>query len=186
MIISFFGTIKIKERLCLRAQPFSFTFMQMIISFQKKEERAILHITRSDGSTTKSETNHIGVIHDLCHYCVEQLMEFDHAFYGLIDEGYDVDDFEKPRYKRPEKLIPKNLPVEAKQAEHMAGLFQLSLIDPGVLLYFQENLKMALDIHEIPYPDNLDDSRVLMIADRLRSLIEQWNDLETDAKLTLS
>lgn len=157
----------------------------MTIIFHKKEDSSTINITRSDGTSTGSKTNHIGVIHDLCHYAVEQTMGFKNAFFGLIDSGYDIDDFEKPRYNRPEELIPENLPVEAKQAEHMAGLFQLSLIDPGVLLYFKDNLKMALDIHEIPFPDHLDDSLILTIANQLHGLIEQWNNLETNAKLTL-
>lgn len=157
----------------------------MTITFQKKEDSATINITRSDGSTTGNKTNHIGVIHDLCHYAVEEAMGFKKAFFGLIDAGYDIDDFEKMGHQRPPELIPEHLPVEAKQAEHMAGLFQLSLIDPGVLLYFRENLKMALDVHGIPFPDDLDDSLILTIADKLRGLIEQWKDLPVDAKLTL-
>jgi hypothetical protein len=157
----------------------------VIISFQKKQNGAILNISRTDGSATWSKTDYNGVIHDLCHYAVETTMGFKQAFYGFIDEGYDIGDFEKPRNQRPEALIPKNLPVEALQAEHMAGLFQMSLTDPKMLDIYADNLRMALELQGLPYPDNLDDARILTIADQLRGLITQWNKLGPEAKLTL-
>ena len=55
---------------------------------------SILSITRNDGSTTWSKLHRGLETHDLAHYAVESTLRFSKAFYGIINEGYNISDFE--------------------------------------------------------------------------------------------
>jgi hypothetical protein len=55
---------------------------------------SILSSTRNDGSTTWSKLHRGLETHDLAHYAVESTLRFSKAFYGIINEGYNISDFE--------------------------------------------------------------------------------------------
>jgi hypothetical protein len=70
--------------------------------------------------------------HDLCHFAVEITLQFKNGFYGLIDRGFNISDFELPRNERPLELIPANLPLEAQQTEFIVNLLQTELWNTGI------------------------------------------------------
>jgi len=55
-------------------------------------------------------------LHDLTHYAVETALGYRHAFFGLIAEGWDVEDTTGKGARGP-------LPAEATEAERIVGLF---------------------------------------------------------------
>ncbi len=79
----------------------------------------VLRCTRQDGSVTwQKQTKHAVhfALHDLTHYAVETALGYRHAFFGLIAEGWDVDDTAGKAARGP-------LPVEAIEVERIVGLF---------------------------------------------------------------
>ena len=46
------------------------------------------------------------------------------AFYGLLKNGFDIQDFESERADRPKELLPSNLTDDAIAIEIIAGIMQ--------------------------------------------------------------
>jgi hypothetical protein len=90
------------------------------IEFNLRPDGAIvLRCTRADGSATwqrREGRNALWfVFHDLTHYAVETVLGFRRAFFGLIAEGWDIDDTGGKSARGP-------IPLEAGVAEHIVGL----------------------------------------------------------------
>jgi hypothetical protein len=81
---------------------------------------ASLTCVRADGSTTwQRQRGSYGQVfppHDLTHFAVETTLGYRRGFYGLIADGWDIEDFAKP--------WPKGaIPVEAQEVELIVGFF---------------------------------------------------------------
>jgi len=79
-----------------------------------------LTCTRADGSITwqrfEGPTAMVFPGHDLTHYAVETTLGFARGFYGLLAEGWNIQDFAKP-WPRGE------IPAEAREVELIVGFF---------------------------------------------------------------
>ena len=87
----------------------------LIIRFKKnKDGSAALTCVRSDGSATwQRQEGKLGAVfppHDLTHYAVESTLGYDHAFFGLIADGWEISDFAAA--SRPAPLTNESLEVE--------------------------------------------------------------------------
>lgn len=84
--------------------------------------RAILKCIRADGSTTwqRQHGRSAGFfpLHDLTHFAIETELCLREAFYGLIANGWDIEDTTGKGARGP-------LPSEALAVERLAGLFDL-------------------------------------------------------------
>ena len=69
---------------------------------------------RADGTTIWQHANAAFPVHDLVHYCVESTLGFGDAFFGLVAQGWDLEDFARPWPRGP-------LPDEALLAEGIVG-----------------------------------------------------------------
>lgn len=83
---------------------------------------AALTCVRADGSVTwQRQTGARGQVfpaHDLTHYAVETVLGYRHGFYGLIADGWAIDDFAPP--------WPRGrIPVQAREAELIVGVFDM-------------------------------------------------------------
>src|SRR5712671_7932495 len=79
----------------------------------------VLRCTRQDGSVTwQKQTRHAAhfALHDLTHYAVETALGYRHGFFGLIAEGWDMEDTTGKGIRGP-------LPAEAIEVERIIGLF---------------------------------------------------------------
>ena len=79
----------------------------------------VLRCTRQDGSVTwQKQRKHSAhfALHDLTHYSVESVLGYRRGFFGLIAEGWDVDD-------TTGKGSRGSLPAEALEVERIVGLF---------------------------------------------------------------
>jgi hypothetical protein len=69
----------------------------MLLRFTKHDAKApTLTCIRDDGTTTwfRSETNgEYFVFHDLTHYCIETVLGYVQAFWGIVAAGRDLNDF---------------------------------------------------------------------------------------------
>ena len=86
---------------------------------KRRDGGSVLRCTRPDGSVTwqKQEGSNAGFfpIHDLTHFAVEATLGYRRGFFGLIAEGWDIEDTTgKGRRGR--------LPEEAIEVERIVGL----------------------------------------------------------------
>ena len=70
---------------------------------------------RADGTRTWGKLHPFFPVHDLTHCAVESILGFDHAFFGLVASGWNIDDFAAPG-------AAARLPIQALLAEHIVGL----------------------------------------------------------------
>lgn len=95
--------------------------MALIIRLKHHAGGAVsLTCTRADGSSTwqrfEGPTAMVFPGHDLTHYAVETTLGFAHGFYGLLADGWNIQDFAKP-WPRGE------IPAEAREVELIVGFF---------------------------------------------------------------
>lgn len=159
--------------------------MNAVISFRKEANKPPVFIfKRSDGSNTWSKIQNIPVEHDLAHYAVETTLHFKEAFYGLLNQGFTPEDFERPRDKRPQALLPVNLPLQAHQAEHIVGLLQIEWLS-GPNLNFMDDLKQTLEQKGFTYPSELTTQKLNTIRNAYLEVVYQWNTLPAGQQLDL-
>ncbi|NET32596.1 MAG: hypothetical protein F6K19_11375 [Cyanothece sp. SIO1E1] len=161
--------------------------MPLRLQFKKqKDQSAVLTLHRTDGSSTFTKIRPGLEVHDLAHYVVETVLEFKEAFYGLINQGYTVPDFEKPRDQRPLALIPENLPKESLQTEFIVNQLQVELFNSGEQEEFLALLEQAMSARGLNIPANLTTDKLSIMREQLRSLVKQWRELNVGNTLELS
>lgn len=159
----------------------------MVIRLKKgKNKPSVLSCRRKDGSSCWTRL-HPGIEdHELAHYAVETVLDFQEAFYGLIDKGYKPVDFELLRDQRPKELIPSNLPMEARQTEFIVSLVQMEFWNTGTTADFLKTLRNILEHNRLPFPPALDPATLEKIRNCYQELIRQWNDLPPGEALDLN
>jgi hypothetical protein len=87
---------------------------------KRKDGAAVLRCVREDGSVTwqKQTERHAAyfALHDLTHFAVESVLGYSRGFFGLLSEGWDLDDTTGKGAKGP-------LPAEAGEVESIVGQF---------------------------------------------------------------
>lgn len=138
---------------------------------------AILTVKRADRTTTWSKLHPGMEVHDLAHYVIETELSLSTAFYGLLADGYDIQDFELPREQRPEALIPANLPLESLQVEYFVNLLLTELQDKRIIPDFIEQLTKVLAEANLPPMANLDEQILDSIRKQFRILLVRWKSV---------
>jgi hypothetical protein len=89
---------------------------------RRADGSAALTCEREDGSVTwQRQEGSIGLVfpsHDLTHYAVESALGYDHGFFGLVADGWDISDFASPWSRGP-------IPPEALEVELIVGLLDM-------------------------------------------------------------
>jgi hypothetical protein len=93
----------------------------LVIRFKRHPDgTSSLACVRRDGTSTwQRQQGSLGLVfppHDLTHYAVETTLGYHHGFYGLIADGWNIEDFAKPW---PRGAIPQ----EAQEVELIVGFF---------------------------------------------------------------
>ena len=158
----------------------------MLIEFKKgKQKPSTLTCKRSDGSITWTRM-HPGIeVHDFAHYVVESEMGYSDAFFGSILNGYSIQDFELPRAKRPDELLPVNLSQNALVTEHLVNLLQVGLSKSREEFDLLASLTEILTDNNLDLPGELDKHSLNTIQLRLESLLQKWEDLDEGATIEL-
>jgi hypothetical protein len=133
----------------------------------------VLRCRREDGSVTwQKQTKHAAhfAVHDLTHYAVETVLGYRRGFFGLIAEGWDVEDTTGKGARGP-------LPAEAVEVERLVGLFD-SERGSGVLWTPEEFNAFAA---RALTGDEIRKIRALRAA-----LLREWSALTPGQKMELS
>jgi hypothetical protein len=133
----------------------------------------VLRCTRDDGSVTwQKQAKHAGhfALHDLTHYAVETVLGCRSGFFGLIAQGWEVDD-------TTGKGARGALPPEALEVERIVGLFDTER-SSGVLATTEEFNGFA--------PRKLTDLEIHAIRSRRAALFREWSAIAPGQKLELT
>jgi len=161
--------------------------MNIKIALKKGIQKpSILTIYRSDGSLTWSKLHKGLETHDLAHYAVESTLKFTKAFYGIIDEGYTIQDFEAPKAQRKTAVQPEHLHPEALITEHIVNLLEVELLNSGLNTNFIEDLNSILQENDLTFPKALSFEVLLKIRETYHHLYNQWLILNENEELNIS
>jgi hypothetical protein len=132
----------------------------------------VMRCTRQDGSVTWQKQPKHGAhfaLHDLTHYAVETALGYRRGFFGLIAEGWLVEDTTGKGARGP-------LPVEAVEVERIVGLFD-SERGSGMLWTVEEFNEFA--------PRPLTEAEILKVRALRGTLFKQWSAIEPGRELEL-
>ena len=158
--------------------------MLLIRLTKKQDGGGVLRCVRADGSATwqAQKNRHAGffALHDLTHFAVESALGYRRGFYGLIAEGWDVEDTTGKGVRGP-------LPEEAGEVEHLVGLFDRER-SGGVIWTAEEFNEFAWGQASSPHPEprrltEADLSRVRALRGKLFS---EWSALAPGGTIELS
>lgn len=132
----------------------------------------MLRCTRRDGSVTwQKQPKHAShfALHDLTHYAVETTLGYRRGFFGLIAEGWEVEDTTGKGRRGP-------LPAETTEVERIVGLFDT------------ERASMALlTVHEFNEfaPRSLTATQIQDVRALRARLFQEWFAVSAGEKLSL-
>lgn len=150
----------------------------MKIQFKKYHNKpSVLTCIRTDGSKTWVKMYSGIEAHDLGHYAVETILKFKNAFYGMVAKGSSIEDFELPRDRRPEEVLPQNLDPEALISEHLVNLLMTKAQIKDNSFDITENLKLILKENGLSFPDNLTHGAMQKIWILFQDLNEEWKQM---------
>ncbi|MBS1721281.1 MAG: hypothetical protein JST35_12620 [Armatimonadetes bacterium] len=103
--------------------------MPLRVSLRKlKDQTGFISCQRSDGTITHQKQNQLQalhfVYHDLTHLAVESILTQLKGFFGLIEEGWDIEDTTGKGQRGP-------LPADAVIVEQLVGYFDQERATPG-------------------------------------------------------
>jgi len=123
--------------------------------------------------------------HDLAHYAVESALRFSKAFYGIINEGYNISNFELPKDQKPFAVKPENLQKEAIVTEHIVNLLEVEFLNSGHNDMFIKELEAVLKDNNLPFPKNLTEVTLHTIRNSYQNVYNQWLVLNEDQELRI-
>ena len=160
--------------------------MPLRLQFKKqKDGSAVLTCFRTDGTSTFTKIRPGLEVHDLAHYVVETNLGFKEAFYGLINQGFTVPDFELPRDQRPLALIPENLPAESLQTEYIVNQLQVELLNSGEQQDSISLLQQAMTSRGLAFPSELTADMMPSMRRELKDLVARWQALSAGEVILL-
>jgi len=133
----------------------------MKVSFHKKKDGStVMTITRSDGSSTWSTLRRGMEIHDLAHLVVEGTLRCTDSFFGMIERGADIDDFE-------DKTKQPDITIESQQVEHLVLLLQIDFQQGSLGDEFLRHYSDMLIKYELPQLKGLNPESLREIREKL-------------------
>jgi hypothetical protein len=139
---------------------------------KKPDGSGVLRCTREDGSVTwQKQPKHAAffALHDLTHYAVETVLGYRDGFFGLLAQGWDMDDIGG-------KGTRGALPEEAIEVEKIVGVFD-SERGAGVLWTAEEFNQFA--------PRPLAPEEIQQVRATRSRLFQEWFATPTGGRLEL-
>ena len=143
----------------------------------------VLRCVRADGSATWQKQGahaEFFALHDLTHFAVESTLGYERGFFGLIAQGWDIEDT-TGKGKRG------RLPHEAVEVEHIVAAFDRERAS-GVFLTaedFNSSAAMPPASAGQPAPRLLTDEEIQRVRARRGELMSQWHALPSGETLEL-
>lgn len=153
----------------------------MEIIFTKKEEgQHLINCKRKDGTETWMKLSTFFVMHDFMHFALESEFGFTTAFYGMVESGVAITDFELPKENRNFELTS-----EAILVEHLVNLLLIECTQ-GVFENFEEALSKSVKNNpDLVIPDFLNNVRIDTVRNNFNNLANKWKALESESNLEL-
>jgi hypothetical protein len=132
----------------------------------------VLRCTRGDGSVTwQKQRKHAAhfALHDLTHYAVETALGYRRGFFGLIAEGWDIEE-------TTGQTMRGSLPAEALEVERIVGLLDSERAS-GTLWSAEEFSGFA--------PRILTETELQSVRALRSGLFRQWDAVAPGQKLEL-
>jgi hypothetical protein len=147
--------------------------MLSIEILKQPDGTGMLRCTRTDGSITwQKQAKHAAhfALHDMTHYAVESALGYRRGFFGLIAEGWEVEDTQG-------KGTRGALPAEAIEVEKIVGLFDAERAS-GTLWTAEEFSQFA--------PRLLTEEEIQKVRALRSRLFRQWSEIAPGQKLELT
>ena len=155
------------------------------------DSSASLTCTRADGTTTwQRQRDGYALVfpsHDLTHFAVETALGYEHGFYGLIADGWDIADFAAPWPRGP-------IPHDALEVELIVGFFESERRDSGAWTaeeldaHAQRYVAAQRALHPgrpVAEPPRLTDAQVERVRQARDELLRQWGEVPPGQALEL-
>lgn len=146
----------------------------MRIRFKKEHGGHRLICTRRDGSFTQSAVGPSLPEHDLAHFVVESELRLDQGFFGLINEGYSIQQLGDPA------VIP-TLPTGSMEAEVLTRTLQ-GLSNGAVA---QSDFAASVEAELYRVPKGLTDAVISHMLQTYVTLLNSWENVAEGAALEL-
>lgn len=150
---------------------------------KRADGSGLLRCVRADGSSTwQRQDRHAGffALHDLTHFAVESGLGFRRGFYGLIAEGWDIDDTSG-------KGARGSLPEEATEVEYIVGSFDSERASGAILTAeeFNQNAANYAASRGAGAPRRLTEEDIARVRARRAELFARWSALPVGGAIEL-
>jgi hypothetical protein len=157
----------------------------LLIQITKRSDGGgVLRCVRSDGSVTwqKQESRHAAffALHDLTHYAVESTLGFKRGFFGLVAEGWEIEDTTGKQARGP-------LPSEAREVEYIVGALDSERASGAIWSAADFNAQAAIHPASAGVPElrQLTDEELARVRKRRAELFGEWRAIEAGKTLEL-
>ena len=145
---------------------------------KKPDGSGVLRCVRADCSVTwqKQTDRHAAYfsLHDLTHFAVETTLGFRRGFFGLIAEGWDIEDTTGKGARGP-------LPPEAGEAEMIVGLFSAERAGGQIWTVDEFNEYAAMNgMRALTFDE------IVRVKKKRSELFQQWSAVAPGATLELT
>jgi hypothetical protein len=155
------------------------------IEFTKRADgNTVLRCVRDDGSITwqrnQDQQAAFFPVHDLMHYAVETELGYERGFFGLISEGWNIEE-------TTGKSARGALPNEALEVEYLVSAFSAERAS-GAASTAQEFNELAANFaraRAMPPPRHLSEQELARVRSRFGELAENWRRLPPGKTLEL-
>jgi hypothetical protein len=158
----------------------------VLIQITKRTDgNTVLKCVRADGSETwqKQEGKNAAFFarHDLTHYVVESELGVRTAFFGLIADGWSIDE-------TGQRGVAAKLPVDAVFVENVVGTLDSERASGSrwTADEFNENTARFAANGGRPVPRKLTDDELARIRKRRAELFAQWAELKSGDTMELT
>ncbi|PQA87039.1 hypothetical protein [Hyphococcus luteus] len=152
----------------------------MIIEIAKLAEHDDIHITRDDGSTAETTFPKKGLFpHDAVHVVVEEALDLNNAFWGMIAQGKHPEDIqalakEAGHASAKRACEPDPSIIELLQAERIVECFEAELWSAPSDLGTLQGVIDAACASSFVATVSLDEKTAAEIRTRLSRLNQEW------------
>jgi hypothetical protein len=157
----------------------------LLIQITKRSDGGgVLRCVRADGSVTwqKQDSRHAAffALHDLTHFAVESTLGFRRAFFGLVAEGWEIEETTGKSSRGP-------LPDEAREVEYIVGALDSERAAGAI--WSAEDFNQQAAIHAasagLPEPRPLTDQKLTRVRARRAQLFAKWREIAPGEALEL-
>ena len=168
--------------------------MAMRVAFVRhRERRDRVYVTREDGSSTAWDFPSYGdrLPHDLCHLVVEEGLGIVNGFWGLVEQGVEVQlvDDQATLVRDGRSLVSQ---IGIDFSDLMQAEAAVALLSPtgmhtqqvaGLAVAHSDELRSGLGFD---LPPDTSDVVVAVVLQRLHDLTEQWRRLDDGDAINLT